>query len=159
MSKAINAEFIKESFKRKGIKPAVASTLLGYGRNTITAALSNGRMSDDMFNKIVLLLDVNEEDAMLYAIPEQGVVKQETIKETPGNIISYICDIGKIQTDILRELKELHDDTKTLLTAVNTNIIDTTTELHQTTENVRNFSVATNQNMNKIHNLMKYGGK
>lgn len=46
-----------------------------------------------------------------------------------------------------------------MLTALNTNLIDCTTELHQTAEAVRNHAVAVNQNMNKMHNLMKYGGK
>lgn len=160
MAISINSELIKNAFKEKGLSMSATSRLFGYGANTISSNLNYGKMNEEMIDKIILLLNLKKEDIILQPKPEQvGGVKQEKPDTETDKIISYICDIGKIQTDILRELKELHDDTKTLLTAVNTNIIDTTTELHQTTENVRNFSVATNQNMNKIHNLMKYGGK
>lgn len=159
MAIPINSELIKNAFKEKGLSMSATSRLFGYGANTISANLNSGKMQEGMLDKIILLLNLKKEDIILQHEPEQVYTEQEKPDTETNKIISYICDIGKIQTDILRELKELHDDTKTLLTAVNTNIIDTTTELHQTTENVRNFSVATNQNMNKIHNLMKYGGK
>ena len=114
-----------------------------------------GRSQDE----IAAEFGLKKEDIILQPEPEQGGVEQEKPNMETDKIISYICDIGKIQTDILRELKTIHDDAKQLLTAVNTNIIDTTSELHQAVENVKNHAVATNQNMNKIHNLMKYGGK
>ena len=159
MAVPINSELIKNAFKEKGLSMSATSRLFGYGANTISAALSSGKMQEGMLDKIILLLNLKKEDIILQDEAEQVDAKQEKPDTETDKIISYICDIGKIQTDILRELKTIHDDAKQLLTAVNTNIIDTTSELHQAVENVKNHAVATNQNMNKIHNLMKYGGK
>ena len=160
MAVAINSELIKNAFKEKGLSMSATSRLFGYGANTISSNLNYGKMNEEMIDKIILLLNLKKEDIILRPEPEQaGGVEQEKPDTETNKIISYICDIGKIQTDILRELKTIHDDARQLLTAVNTNIIDTTSELHQAVENVKNHAVATNQNMNKIHNLMKYGGK
>lgn len=159
MAIPINSELIKNAFKEKGLSMSATSRLFGYGANTISANLNSGKMQEGMLDKIILLLNLKKEDIILQDEPEQVHTEQEKPDTETDKIISYICDIGKIQTDILRELKELHNNMNDFLKAVNTNVIDTTSELHQTTENIKNFSVATNQNMNKIHNLMKYGGK
>lgn len=160
MAVAINSELIKNAFKEKGLSMSATSRLFGYGANTISSNLNYGKMQEEMIDKIVLLLNLKKEDIILQSEPEQvGGVEQEKPDTETDKIISYICDIGKIQTDMLRELKELHNNIKELLTAVNTNILDGNTENHGAAENIKNFAVATNQNLNKIHNLMKYGGK
>lgn len=159
MAIPINSELIKNAFKEKGLSMSATSRLFGYGANTISANLNSGKMQEGMLDKIILLLNLKKEDIILQHEPEQVYMEQEKPDTETDKIISYICDIGKIQTDMLRELKELHNNIKELLTAVNTNILDGNTENHGTAENIKNFAVATNQNLNKIHNLMKYGGK
>ena len=159
MAIRINSELIKNEFKKKGIIAANVSRTLGYGSNTIAVCLSRSEMREEMIDKLSLLLNLKKEDIILPQDTSKNVHVQKSPKTETDRIVSYICDIGKIQTDILRELKELHDDMNKFMQAINTNIIDTTAELHQTAEAVRNHGVATNQNMNKIHNLMKYGGK
>ena len=159
MAVKIDSDLIKNEFKKRGIIAANVSRSLGYGSNTISACISRGEMREEMIDRLSLLLNLKKEDITLPLEASKPVKKQKSPEADIDRIVSYICDIGKIQTDILRELKELHSDINKSMLAVNTNIIDATRELHQTTENVKNHSVATNQNMNKIHNLMKYGGK
>lgn len=152
----INSEYIREAFKNKNISQRGMSIALSLQSNSISASLTQGSMPEDRLEKICAILDIPIEKAKITADEKSQVGVEQPSKK---DVISYICDIGKIQTDILREIKELHDSMTKLLTAVNTNVIDTTSELHQVAEGVKNHSVATNQNMNKIHNLMKYGGK
>lgn len=154
----INSTLIKEAFRKSGINMSAASKLLGYGSSTLSSRLSQKEMTEEMVDKIVDLMNLKKSDIVIFPKSSGGVECKKEAGDT-DKIISFICDVGKIQTDMLRELKELHDDMNKFMQAINTNIIDTTAELHQTSENVRNHSVSTNEKMNKIHNLMKYGGK
>ena len=153
----IDSDEIKKLFKESNIKVSVVSKMMGCGESTLSSRLSQGKMTEELLEKIATLFSVKKETLLAKPSTEQvlGGVEQNSTEK----IISYIQDVGKILTEINREIKELHNDMKTFLTALNTNVMDTTVELHQTAENVRNHSVSTNQNMNKIHNLMKYGGK
>lgn len=159
MAIRINSDLLKNEFKKKGIIASNVSKTFGYGANTISACLSRNEMTEEMVDKLSLLLNLKKEDIMLPPETNKNVQVQKSPKTDADKIISYICDIGKIQTDTLRELKELHDEMCKYMQAINTNMIDATAEMHQTSEAVRNHGVATNQNMNKIHNLIKYGGK
>lgn len=159
MAAKINSDLLKNEFRKKGIIAANVSRSLGYSSNTIAACLSRGEMREEMIDKLSLLLGIKKEDIMLPPETIKPVKVQKTQETDADRIVSYICDIGKIQTDILRELKDLHDEMNKYMQAINTNMIDATAEMHQTSEAVRNHGVATNQNMNKIHNLIKYGGK
>lgn len=153
----VNSEKLKKMFKEKNLMQVSISRALGFSDNYISSRLSEGEIPDDRLEKICMVLNISPESVKLEKDPQKTDGGVTTLQEK--DIISYICDVGKILTDLLRETKELHDDTKAYLTALNTNIIDSTTELRQVGETVRNHSVATNQNMNKMHNLMKYGGK
>ena len=159
MAITINSDLLKKEFKRRGMIVANVSRTLGYGSNTISACLSRSEMKEEMIDKLSLLLNLGKEDIILPPEGNETAHTQKGQKTETDRIISYICDIGKIQTDILRELKELHDEMNKHMQAINTNMIDATVEMHHTSEAVRNHGVATNQNMNKIHNLIKYGGK
>lgn len=159
MSKAhIKSEVLKQAFVDRGLTQRGISVALGRQENHISSCLNIGKMDEDLLEKICVILGIPVSDVKKQP-PEKREKPQGGVKSDPDKIISYICDLGKIQTDMLRELKELRNDIKELLAAVNTNILDGNTENHNAAENIKNFAVATNQNLNKIHNLMKYGGK
>lgn len=157
----IDVDKLKEEFTKRGISIKDAGRQMGRSEKYIFNKFVNGALSPADAKIIAALFGINP---VTYVIDEPKIMKPQvvvgkgSIADT-DKIISYICDVGKILTDILRETKEMRDDIKALLTAINTNVIDTTSELHQASEAIRNHGVATNQNMNKIHNLMKYGGK
>lgn len=160
MSKThIKSEVLKQAFLDRGLTQRGISVALGRQENHIASCLNIGKMDEDLLEKICVILGIPV-DSVKKQPPEKREKPQGGVTHgDQDKIISYICDLGKIQTDMLREIKELRNGIKELLTAVNTNILDGNTESHNAAENIKNFAVATNQNLNKIHNLMKYGGK
>lgn len=161
----IDSNKIRQGFNDRKLKQSDISRALGHHENHISANLSYGKMEADLLDKLCMILGIDKADVIRKAPQEKPQKPQGGVEENPDpdagteKIISYICDLGKIQSELLRELHDLRGDTKELLNAVNTNILDGNVEAHNTAENVKNFAVATNQNLNKIHNLMKYGGK
>ena len=161
----IDSNRIRQAFNDRNLKQSDISRALGHHENHISANLSYGKMDIELLDKLCMILGINKNDVIRKTPPKKTQKPQGGVEKGPDpdagteKIVSYICDLGKIQTEMLRELHDLRSDRKELLNAVNTNILDGNVEAHNTAENVKNFAVATNQNLNKIHNLMKYGGK
>lgn len=134
------------------------SRLFGWGTSTLSSRLSVGEMTDEQIEKIATLFNMRKDDLILK--PDSGpVTAAEATAGDADMIISYICDIGKIQTEILREIKDFRKDVVVAIDTVNGNVAVCAKETHNTGEAVRNGSVAINKNVSNIYNHLKFGGK
>lgn len=171
---SINVEFLNEAFEKEGLKKATVSKLLGYNDKAVSNWFVRGKMPSGIFEKICDVLSVKPEDAIM---PEQEPADKEqppaagepsasmaqaliyATNKSNDTIISYIQDVGKIMTDMLRENRELRTELKLLKDQLAVQQNSTLKILNAMADRNDRFFVSSNSIMNKILNQMKYGGQ
>lgn len=163
----INVDALKAAFKKAGRTYAEADRMFGFTTNRISSCMYSGSMRQDELERICMLLNVKFED-MKAKEPEKPKEQKEPVVKAGGEayeqamlyavtnaskqIVSYIQDLGKIQTDLLREINELRADIRRANEA-------TIAQASAAAEKANNYYVAASGRMEKIFNQMKYGAK
>lgn len=170
----INVDALKAAFKKAGRTYAEADRMFGLTTNRISSCMYQGSMRQDELERICMLLNVKFED-MKAKEPEKLKEQKEpgvkaggeayeqamlyAVTNASKQIVSYIQDLGKIQTDLLREIKELRADIRRANEASYTQADELAKQAHAAAEKAGNYYVAANGHLNKIYNQMKYGAK
>lgn len=139
----LDSEYIKGFLKEHGFVQRNVSLKMGYHSNYLADCLNKKAMRKRDLTFLCLLTGMDEKDAT--------IVKQEKTNDQVANdenceiIVSYIQDIGKIQTELLRTIKEEHEE-----------IMKTMSEIMET---LKDFKVEGHKDNQLLLNYFKYGRK
>ena len=139
----VNVSYIKNYICEKGLKITTLSKEMGHEQSYLTNMLKKGSIPQQELKLLCLITGMDEKNVtQMKTVPE----KQEALSDQNTElIISYIQDLGKIHTDMLREIKELKE-------MLGKNL----TDIHESQEN---FRVETHKDSQQILNYFKYGRK
>lgn len=139
----VNTAYIKDYLSKSGGKVTALSKEMGHEQSYLTNMLKKGSIPQPELKLLCLITGMDEKKVtQMDAVPE----KQEALSDQNTElIISYIQDLGKIHTDMLREIKELKEMLGKSLT-----------DIHESQEN---FRVEAHKDLQQTLNYFKYGRK
>lgn len=108
----INPVYLKEAIKKVGKTAAQVSREMGLDGNYLSASFNRKTMSDTTLRFLCTLIGADYKTATTMEDkkpkePQVGGVTSDELKELTEIVISYIQELGKIESDIIRELREL----------------------------------------------------
>lgn len=109
----INVEYLRERLKASGKKAADVSKEMGFAGNYLSVSFAEKRMNDTALRLLCSVIDADygkakeDRQATKPAADVTGGVTADELKELTELVVSYIQDVGKIQSDVVRELREL----------------------------------------------------
>ena len=118
----LDSGYIRKFFKDNGLSIRGMSREMGKKEAYLESRLYSRTMALSDFKLMCLMAGMKEEDKQ--AEPEKKVDVKGCIDENTELVISYIQELGKIQTELLRELKEMKKDQKEQLEAISGKMTD-----------------------------------
>lgn len=171
----IDSTYIKGALKKAGIKHVTASRFLGMPDNGMSAALNRGSLRKETLDRLCSILDIPVEKCIAIEKPKEETPTPEkdatsandnaiqalifAIGQYHKDIVSYLQDLGKIQTELLRSVKDMHKDLLEAQSVSNGKKDELITLLTDAKDCGKNFHVSCNSHLNKIFNQMKYSPK
>lgn len=138
----LNVEYIKEQIKAKGIRQIDLGPKLGHNKSYVSSAFYSKTMPQAEFSLLCLLIGADEKKARMTS---GGEKKEQTSDENCEIIVSYIQDLGKIETEMLRQMRDEHEAVMKVLNEISETLKDLKAEEHRDSQQVLNY--------------MKYGRK
>lgn len=117
----IDTDYIRQFMKDNKKRLDRLSTEMGHAHAFMTQRLQAGQMQISDVKLMCLLTGMKEEDVKKKEEPAPPD-KSADLMQAAELVVSYIQDLGKIESDMLREIKELREDLKTALTLMNTRL-------------------------------------
>lgn len=166
----INAEYIRDNIKGKGLTYTDLSIQMGKEQSYISYCLRRAEMAPAEIKFLSLLTGMDE--VQMKVIPKlnpvsaSDLLKEDekpsdafktyaAINENTELVISYMQDLGKIQTEILRELKETRNLIKEMTEKHNREFHELDIYLRNSGAEARKSREATNNNLINIHNYIQ----
>lgn len=164
----IDPVYIKEYLASKGISNPAAGQMVRRSSKFISSALNRRRIDEGILAFLCSMTGMDEERAKTIPQKKQKEEPKEEPQEKAADdalmlhtemVVSYMQDLGKIQTDTLRELRELRHEQKELITKL-------TAELHELNVYIKNDAPASkgqrtaiNNNLSMILNYIQKKGE
>lgn len=161
----VNATYIREYLAEKGLKQAKLGEELGYGKSYMQTALARGVLPMAQIKALCVVTGMDykkattvEKHAEKVADTGGGVTIAE-LRELTEMIISYMQDLGKIQSDILRELKDMKIREKEHQEKMYNTLHDLDIYIRNAGAEARKSRITTNNNLSTIFNYIQKKGE
>lgn len=163
----VNKAYIREYLRDHGLQATKVSEAIGKSKTYISGTIYQ---VDEIDMTVMLLLchvtgmdfdEATKKAAPVMPAPETpqsvptGSVTPEELKELTELVISYIQDLGKIHSDVLRELKETRGMLKEVLDKHNREFHELDVYIRNAGAEARKSREATNNTLSKTHNYLE----
>lgn len=146
----LNRSYINEFFKQHGLNKSKLGSEMGCADSYISMCLSRGTMGK---TELLFLCDKTGVDY------EKATSTEKPVKDCGSDmaeiIVSYIQDVGKIQDDTRREVRETKAMLKETLDKLNNTLHDLDVFLRNSGAEARTWHVSTNNTMQAMTNTLK----
>lgn len=130
----LDSKYIRETLKTTGHQTTALSKEMGHDGSYISACLKTGRMPCTEYRLMCLLTGLDTNRAQL-----TEKTKEQASDENCEIIVSYIQDLGKIDSEILRTMKEEHEALMKAITELTDTLKDLKVENHKDSQQILNY--------------------
>ena len=152
----INAEYMNEMIKAAGKTKDGLSQEMGFGRSYLNNAQARNKMQKLSAKYLCAVMNGDYEKlTTMPKVKERKPVGNET--DTAEIIVSYIQDVGKINSDIVREIRELRQQEHEEFMKVSAALTETLSLLRSMATDNRNIHTTINNKLVEMNNRMTSG--
>lgn len=150
-----NVEYVRNGVKSAGKNMRILSESVGMSKNALSACLNSGRIDKLFLRYLCAELGLDYDRAT--TLPEEKPVSTVGAMDTAELIVSYIQDVGKINSDIVREVRETRGKTDEALVKLNGTLTELLALLRSMSSENRQYHTNINNKLVELNNRFTSG--
>ena len=151
-----DVEYVRNGVKSAGKNMRILSENVGMNKNALSACLNSGRIDKLFLRYLCAELGLDYDRAT--TLPEEKpVAPTGGAMDTAELIVSYIQDVGKINSDIVREVRETRGKTDEALLKLNGTLAELLALLRSMSSENRQYHTNINNKLVELNNRLTSG--